>query len=71
MKCERYEQKGCHVKENRGQRVISNRQKWCGCQRKKKIKVMCPIEGKAQQGSTWAVDLESAVKEGGKQREVR
>ena len=32
---------------------------------------MCPIEGKAQQGSAWAVDLKSAAKEGGKQREVR
>ena len=31
VECERCRKKGCHVKENRGQRVIRNRQKWCGC----------------------------------------
>jgi len=31
VKCERYEKKGCYVKENRGQEVISKRQRWCGC----------------------------------------
>jgi len=45
-------QKEYHVEENREQRVISNRQKWCGCQRRKEMKVVHPIEGKVQQGST-------------------
>jgi len=29
VKCERYEEKRCHVKENRGQGMISNREGWC------------------------------------------
>ena len=69
VECKRCGQKGCHVEENREQRVISNRQKWCGCQ--KKMKVAYPIEEKVQQGGTWAVDPESAAKERSKQREVR
>jgi len=40
--------------------VISNRQKWCGCQKRK-----------AQQSSTWAEAPEGAAKEEGRQREVR
>jgi len=30
VECKRYRQKGCHVEENREQRVISDKQKWCG-----------------------------------------
>jgi len=30
VECERYGQKEYHVEENREQRVISDRQKWCG-----------------------------------------
>ena len=37
VECERCGQKGCQVEENRGQGVISDRQKWCGCQKKKEI----------------------------------
>ena len=58
--CERCGQKECHVEENRGQGVISDRQKWCGCQKRK-----------AQQSSTWAGVPEGVAKEGGRQREVR
>jgi len=35
------------MKENRGQGMTSNRQKWCGCQKRKEIKATCPKEGKA------------------------
>jgi len=31
VECERCGQKGCQIEENRGQGVISDRQKWCGC----------------------------------------
>jgi len=27
---EKCKEKGCHVEENKGQGMISNRQKWCG-----------------------------------------
>jgi len=40
MKCKRYEKKGCHVEENRRQEVISNRQRWCGCQKRKEEEVV-------------------------------
>jgi len=60
MECKRCRQKGYQVEENRGQGVISDRQKWCGCQKKK-----------AQQSSTWAGVPEGAAKEEGRQREVR
>ena len=60
MECERCRQKGCQVEENRGQRVISDRQKWCGYQKRK-----------VQQSSAWAKALEGAAKEKGRQREVR
>ena len=60
MECERCGQKGCQVEENRGQGVISDRQKWCGCQKRK-----------AQQSSAWTGVPEGAAKEGSRQREVR
>jgi len=60
VECERCGQKGCHIEENREQEVISDRQKWCGCQKRK-----------AQQSSAWAGVPEGAAKEGGRQREVR
>jgi len=43
-------QKGCHVEENRGQAVVLDRQKWCGCQKRKETEVAHPTKGKAQQG---------------------
>jgi len=64
-------EKGCHVKENRGQGVIRNRQKWCGCSKERKRKAACPREGKVQQSGAQSEKLESAAKEGGSQRDVR
>jgi len=37
------------MEENRGQEMILDRQKWYGCQKRKEMKVACPIEGKVQQ----------------------
>jgi len=71
VECERCGQKGCHVEENREQEVISDRQKWCGCQKREETEAACPKMGKAQQSSTWAGTLESAAKEEGRQREVK
>ena len=71
MEYEKCEQKGCHVEENRGQGVISDRQKWYGCQKKKEIGVTYPRRGKAQQSGTWAGVPEGTAKEESKQREVR
>jgi len=31
VKYKRCGEKRCHVNENRGQGVIKNRQRWCGC----------------------------------------
>jgi len=59
------------VKENRGQGVISDRQKWCGCQKKEEVEVAHPKRRKVQQSGAWAEVPESAVKEEGRQREVR
>ena len=47
LTCERYRSQGCHVEDNRGQRVISEKRleqmKWCGCMGKvvwfRKVKV--------------------------------
>jgi len=39
--------------------------------KKEKGKTACPTEGKAQQSSAWARDLEGAAQEGGSQREVQ
>jgi len=71
VECGRCGQKGCQVEENRGQGVISDRQKWCGCQKKEEVKVVYPKRGKAQQSGAWAGVPESAAKEEGRQREVR
>jgi len=65
VECERCGWKGCHVEENRGQRMISNRQKWYGCQKRKKTEVVCLKEGKAQQGGAWPRKLEGTAKERG------
>jgi len=48
VKCERYREKGCHVEENRGQGVMKDRQRWCGCQGKREEKAVWPREAKAQ-----------------------
>jgi len=71
VECERYEQKECQVKENRGQGVISDRQKWYGCQKRKEAEVAHPKRGKVQQNSTQAGVPEGAAREGDRQREVR
>jgi len=42
VECGRCGQKGCQVEENRGQGVISDRQKWCGCQKKEEVEVAHP-----------------------------
>ena len=60
VECKRCGQKGCYVEENREQGVILDRQKWCGCQKRK-----------VQQSGAWAGVPEGAAKERGKQREVR
>jgi len=54
VECEGCGQKGCHVEENRGQGVILDRQKWCGCQKRKETETACPTKGKAQQGRAQA-----------------
>ena len=71
VECKRCGQKGCQVEENRGQGVISDRQKWYGCQKKKEIGVTYPRRGKAQQSGTWAGVPEGTAKEKDRQREVR
>jgi len=68
---ERYRQKGYQVKENRGQGVISDRQKWYGCQKRKKAEAVHPKRGKVQQNSAQVGVPEGAAKEGDRQREVR
>jgi len=45
---ERCRQKGYQVEENRGQGVISDRQKWYGCQKRKETEVVYPKRGKVQ-----------------------
>jgi len=47
MECERYGEKGCHVEENRGQGVIKDRQRCCGCQKRKKKEAAWPREANA------------------------
>jgi len=49
----KYGKQGYHVKENRGQGVISRRKleelKWCGCLKKEERKAVHPTKGNAQQ----------------------
>jgi len=71
MECERYRQKKCYIEKNREQEVISDRQKWCGCQKRKETEVACPKRGKVQQSSIWVGAPESAAKEEGRQREIK
>jgi len=59
------------MEENREQGVISDKQKWYGCQKRKETEAACPKKGKAQQSSTRTGALESAAKEEGKQREIK
>jgi len=63
MECERCGQKGCQVEENRGQGVIPNRQKWCGCQKRRKTEAAHPGKRKVQQNGTQAGALEGTAKE--------
>jgi len=67
----RCDKKGCHVEENRGQGVISNKRleemKWCGCIGE----AAWPRGAKVQQSSTQSGEPESAAKEGDSRKEVR
>jgi len=71
VECERYGKKGYHIDKNRGQGVISNKQRWCGCQKRKEKEVVRPRKAKAQQSGAWLRELEGIAKKGGRQREVR
>ena len=71
VECERCGQKECQMEENRGQGVILDRQKWCGCQKRKKTEAAHPKREKAQQSGARAGVPEGAAKEKGRQREVR
>ena len=71
VECRRCGQKGCQVEENRGQGVISDRQKWCRYQKKEEVEVVHPKREKVQQSGAWAGVPESTAKEKGRQREVR
>jgi len=68
---ERCEEKRYHVEKNRRQEIIKDRQRWCECQKKKKKKAACPIEGKVQQSGAQPRESKSTAKEEGTQREVR
>ena len=59
------------MEENREQGVISDRQKWCGCQKRKETEVAHLKKEKAQQSGTWAGVPQGTAKEEGRQREVR
>jgi len=71
LACKRCGKKRCHVEENRGQGVISNKMleemKWYRCIGK----AVWPRESKAQQSSAWSGEPGSAVKEEGSQRDIR
>jgi len=71
VECEKCGQKGCHVEENRGQGVISDRQKWCRCQKRKEAEAAYPRREKVQQSGVRAGVPEGTAKDGGRQREVR
>jgi len=71
VECKRCGRKRYHVEENREQGVISGRQKWCGCQKRKETEVVHPKRGKVQQSGAWVGVPESAAKEKGRQREVK
>jgi len=51
--------------------VIRDRQKWCGCQKRKEEVVVWPKEAKVQQSNVWSGELESTAKEEVKERNVR
>jgi len=49
VQCERCREKGYHVKKNRRQGVIKNRQRWYGCQKKEEKKAMHDQESQKAQ----------------------
>jgi len=51
--------------------VISNRQKWCRCQKRKEKEAAWPREAKAQRSGTWSREPESIAKKKEKERDVR
>ena len=48
MECEKCEEKGCHVNDNREQGVIRDRQRWYRCQKRKEEEVARPKEANTQ-----------------------
>jgi len=63
VECERCGEKGCHMEENRGQEVISNRQRWCGYQKRKE-------EEAAHGQENWKVQQKKGVVKGRYKRTV-
>ena len=49
VECKKYREKRCYMEENRGQGVISNRQKWCRCLKIVERKVAYSTKRKTQQ----------------------
>jgi len=63
--------KGSYAEDNRGQGVLQDRKFWRGYQGKRERRVARSKEAKAQQSGAQSGELESTVREGGSQREVR
>ena len=57
VECKRCEQKGYQMEENRGQGVISDRQKWYGCQKRKEVEA-------AHRQKSWKVQQKRGVGKG-------
>jgi len=47
MKYNRCEKKRYYIEENRGQSMILDRQRWCGCQKKREEEAVQPREAEA------------------------
>jgi len=71
VECNRCGKKRCYVEENRGQGVIPDKQRWCGCQGRREEKVAWPREAKAQQSSIWSGEPESIAEEKEKEKDIR
>jgi len=71
VECGKCRKKRYYKKENRGQEVVKDRQRWCGCQEKRKEKAAQPKEAKAQQDSAQSREPEGTAKEKRKERDIR
>jgi len=69
--CRGCRRKGSYAEDNRGQGVLQDRKFWRGYQGKRERRVARSKETKAQQSGAQSGELESTVREGGSQREVR